>query len=204
MEEARCLAILAAGDFPNFRLLRQALCEAFFVICCDSAYRAFCRSEFRDKDFVVVGDGDSLPAEERKALGEKYILNPDQETNDLTKAIHYAATRFPQGVRVILGNISLLAWYREHYPQLDIEMLTDYGRFVALQGSRTFESFPRQQVSIFSLTPHIAVSSEGLRWPLGGRCLEQWWQGTLNEAVGDRFSVSGGSLIVFQTYEPKL
>ena len=66
-----------------------------------------------------------------------------------------------------LGNIGYLVSFAEEYPDVEIEMLTDYGRFVALKGSRTFHSFPGQQVSVFSMDPECPIYSEGLRWPPG-------------------------------------
>ena len=83
-------------------------------------------------------------------------------------------------------------------------MLTDYGRFVATTGRRTFASFPRQQVSIFTMTPDMPINAIGLKWPLDGFHARLWWQATLNEALGDSFTLdSEGRIIVFQTYDPK-
>ncbi len=90
------------------------------------------------------------------------------------------------------------------FPGIDIEMLTDQGLFTVAKGSRSYGSFPRQQVSLFSMTPELPINSEGLKWELKERCLSTWWEGTLNEALADRFSVAGGKIIVFQTYDPKL
>ena len=78
-------------------------------------------------------------------------------------------------------------------------MVSDYGIFRPVLGRVTLDTFPGQQVSLFSLTPDTPVSVEGLRYPISGRPLRQWWEGTLNEALGDRFTVDGGLLIVYQT-----
>ena len=103
-----------------------------------------------------------------------------------------------------LGNIGYLVSFAEEYPDVEIEMLTDYGRFVALKGSRTFHSFPGQQVSVFSMDPECPIYSEGLRWPLDGLQARRWWQATLNEALASEFSLrSEGWLVVFQSHEGK-
>ena len=103
-----------------------------------------------------------------------------------------------------IGNISYLITFADEHPGADIEMLTDYGRFVATTGRRTFASFPRQQVSIFTMTPDIPINAIGLKWPLDGFHARLWWQATLNEALGDNFTLdSEGRIIVFQTYDPK-
>ena len=217
MEEAQCLAILAVGDFPTSRIPLQVLQEASFIVCCDAAYRKIQNSKFKIQNYIVVGDGDSLSAEERLTLGDRYVQVDEQDYNDLHKAMAWATSKFnvqnskfyilgATGKREdhTLGNIAYLVEFLDEYPDAEIEMLTDHGRLTAVRGSRRYASFAGQQVSLFSLTPEVPVSAEGLRWPLEKRCLTRWWQGTLNEALGDSFTITGGDLVVFQTYEPKL
>lgn len=191
--------------------------EASFIVCCDAAYRKIQNPKFKIQNYIVVGDGDSLSAEERLTLGDRYVQVDEQDYNDLHKAMAWATSKFnvqnskfyilgATGKREdhTLGNIAYLVEFLDEYPDAEIEMLTDHGRLTAVRGSRRYASFAGQQVSLFSLTPEVPVSAEGLRWPLEKRCLTRWWQGTLNEALGDSFTITGGDLVVFQTYEPKL
>lgn len=191
--------------------------EASFIVCCDAAYRKIQNPKFKIQNYIVVGDGDSLSTEERLTLGDRYVQVDEQDYNDLHKAMAWATSKFnvqnskfyilgATGKREdhTLGNIAYLVEFLDEYPDAEIEMLTDHGRLTAMRGSKRYESFAGQQVSLFSLTPEVPVSAEGLRWPLEKRCLTRWWQGTLNEALGDSFTITGGDLVVFQTYEPKL
>ena len=217
MEKTKHIVILAAGDFPTHPVPLQALREADFVVCCDSAYGTVKNARLEMGKYVVVGDGDSLSEADKKALGSRWIEVDEQDYNDLHKAMQWATTNFQlstfnfqligaTGKREdhTIGNISYLVTFAEEYPGADIEMLTDYGRFVAMTGSRTFASFPRQQVSIFTMEPDVAINAVGLKWPLDGFHAHLWWQATLNEALGTEFSLSTeGHLVVFQTYEPK-
>ena len=220
MEETKHIVILAAGDFPTHPVPLRALREADFVVCCDSAYRQWKEESGKWKEkipFVVVGDGDSLPEADKHALGERWVQVDEQDYNDLHKAMAWAASQFTihnsqftilaaTGRREdhTLGNIAYLVTFAEEYPGAGIEMLTDYGRFVAMSGRRTFATFPRQQVSIFSMNPDQPIYGQGLRWPLDGFHARRWWQATLNEAVGAEVSLrSDGWLVVFQTYEAK-
>lgn len=218
MAQRKHIVILAAGDFPSHPVPLHTLREADFVVCCDSAYSSLvAHHPLSLTDFVVIGDGDSLSASDKLALGNRWMQVDEQDYNDLHKAMAYATSQFTvhnsqftilgaTGRREdhTIGNISYLATFAEEYPNASIEMLTDYGRLCAFTGSRSFDSFPRQQVSIFSLTPQLPISGTGLQWPLDGFCAARWWQATLNSALGDSFSLhSDGWLVVFQTYDPK-
>ena len=211
------VVILAAGEFPTHPVPLRTLSEADFVVVCDSAYSAILNFEFRISNFVVIGDGDSLSEETKRALGDRWIEVAEQDYNDLHKAMAYATSKFKiqnskfsilgaTGKREdhTLGNISYLVTFAEEHPGADIEMLTDHGRFVAIRGERRFESFPRQQVSIFVMDPDSAITSTGLRWPLEEFHARRWWQASLNEVLGTSFTLhSEDWLVVFQTYAAK-
>jgi thiamine pyrophosphokinase len=99
-----------------------------------------------------------------------------------------------------LGNISLMAFYMEEFG-IKPYMFTDYGVFMPAHGTQTFRSTPRLQVSIFNISCE-ELTSEGLRW--NAYPYRQLWQGTLNEATGDSFTIhADGTYIVYVTYEAK-
>ena len=211
------IVILAAGDFPTHPIPLRALQEADFVVCCDSAYEAIRNEELGMRNYVVVGDGDSLSEQDKTALGDRWIHVAEQDYNDLHKAMCWATEKFSifnshfsilgaSGKREdhTLGNISYLATFSEEYPGIDLEMLTDHGRFQYHIGTRIYPSFLRQQVSLFTLDPRTHVTATGLQWPLNDATLAPWWQGTLNSVLSDSFTLSSdGPLLVFQTYDPK-
>ena len=219
MEKTQHIVILAAGDFPTHPVPLRALREADFVVCCDSAYCQFSifSSQF-SIPFVVIGDGDSLSEADKRALGDRWIQVDEQDYNDLHKAMAWAANRYPLSTTHYtllgatgrredhtLGNISYLVTFGEEYPGIDLEMLTDHGRFTAFRGCRRFDTFPRQQVSVFSMDPGQPVSGSGLKWPLDGMRIRRWWQATLNEALADSVELrSEGWLVLFRTYDPKV
>ncbi len=217
MEERKHIVILAAGEFPTHEVPLRALREADFVVCCDSAYKAIRNEELGIRNYVVIGDGDSLSEDDKTALGDCWIHEAEQDYNDLHKAMQWAIRKFSilntqfsiigaTGKREdhTLGNISYLVTFAEEYPEADIEMLTDYGRLCAMTGSRTFASFPGQHVSIFTMNPDIPLYSKGLKWELDSFHARRWWQATLNEALGTEFFIrTEGWLVVFQTYTTK-
>ena len=224
------IAILAAGDFPTHPIPLQALRNADYIVCCDSAYSHFSIFNFQFSiPFVVIGDGDSLTEETKRELGDRWIHVAEQDYNDLHKAMAWimAEVRSKRyeapgvndnsDLRITilgatgkredhtLGNISYLVTFAMEYPGIKLEMLTDYGSFRSIAaGTHTFPSFPGQQVSLFAMDPTVALSCQELRWPLQDFHPLTWWQATLNEALAHTFTLaSTGWSILFQTYEPK-
>ena len=190
--------IVANGTFPSHAVPLAVLQEATHVVACDGAVRNVPQAE------VVVGDGDSVPDQYRSRL----IQVDEQEDNDLTKATRYCLAQGWHRIAYLgttgkredhtIGNISLLMRY---YRTMGVDgvMLTNHGVFTPAQGRQTFESFKGQQVSIFNFGC-TKIVSEGLRWQSYG--YEEWWQGTLNEAVGDNFTLEAdGYYLVFRTYD---
>ena len=136
----------------------------------------------------------------------------DQETNDLTKAFNFCCSQNRKNIVILgatgkredhtLGNLSLLAEYSKQFP--DICCVTNYGVFRVVTESGSFPSHAGQQVSIIALTPGAVVSSENLKYPLNNLTLQHWWQATLNEALGESFSLafSGNTqLLLFQEHK---
>ena len=192
--------ILANGDFPQAEIPLDLLSRAPFVCVCDGAVNHYPLAD------AIVGDGDSVP----ENLRDRLIQIEEQEDNDLTKATRYCLSKGMRRIAYLgatgqredhtLGNISLIVRYVQ---EMGIEPLlaTDYGWFVVAEGETSFDSFKGQQVSIFNMTCN-ALSSEGLLWQ--AYPYRQWWQGTLNEAAGDSFTLKGDGLyLVYRTYQAK-
>lgn len=204
MSEDFDAVVLANGEYPTHAVPLNILRHAVHLVACDGAIVPLVSEGVGET--CIIGDGDSIPVEYRSRL----LKVDEQDDNDLTKATRYC---LQQGWRQIaylgctgkredhtLGNISLLMRY---YRDMGVEgcMLTDYGLFAPVRGDHTFHSFPGQQVSIFNFgCTHI--DSEGLRWH--SYAYQDWWQGTLNEAVSHQFTLhADGCYMVYQTYEAK-
>ena len=204
MEKTFDAVIIANGAFPTHAVPLNILHHAAHLIACDGAIAPLLLEGLGEA--VIIGDGDSVPAEYRDRL----IQIDEQEDNDLTKATRYCMAQGWHKIAYLgctgkredhtLGNISLLMrYYREM--NVDGTMFTDHGFFTPAYGNRTFSTMKGQQVSIYNFGCR-QLSSKGLRW----NCydFDQWWQGTLNEALTDIFSISADSYyLVYQTYKPK-
>ncbi len=199
--------ILANGTFPTHQIPLDALHGADLIVCCDGAAGKLVAHGLEPA--IIIGDLDSVPAAIKEKYAEILVLDSDQETNDLTKAVNWCIAAGMTEVAILgatgiredhtLGNISLLAEYSR---SIDAVMLTDTGFFRVYDHSVSVASHPGQQVSLFSIDPSLRVTSSGLKYPLTDLALHSWWRGTLNEAAGDCVSLDfkDGKVIVFQQY----
>lgn len=195
--------ILADGDFPSCPLALKWLGQCPYVVCCDGAANAYIRSG-RIPD-AIVGDGDSLLPEVKVRYASLIHSESEQDTNDLSKAFRFCLSQGRRNITIMgatgkredhtIGNISLLADYME---QAEVKMVTDYGVFIPVKEDSVFCSYPGQQVSIFNMGS-TELSAEGLAYPLSA--FTNWWQGTLNEALSDCFTIhTNGKILVFRTF----
>lgn len=199
--------ILANGAFPTHEIPLNELKSADQIICCDGATQKLIEHGIEPN--AIIGDLDSLDEELRKKYQEITYHFSSQENNDLTKAVNWCLEKKISEVTILgatgeredhtLGNIFLLPQYGR---KLKVRMLTDYGIFTPIFRSKNFESYTRQQVSIFSTHPETRITTANLRYALTDAALEAIWCGTLNESMGDSFRIEfeGGPLIVFQQY----
>ena len=198
--------LLAAGNFPTHPVPLQAL-EQYHdrIICCDGAAGTLLQAGYTPE--TVIGDGDSLLPETYRRIEGRFILDTDQETNDLTKAFHHALSRNLRRLLILgatglredhtLGNISLLADYMDH---AQVWMLTDHGLLTPAGGNVIFASYPGQVVSVFCMDQY-PLTLRGLKWPVENRIIHRWWEATLNEALSDRFKIeTTGKVVVYQGY----
>ena len=198
--------ILADGSYPSAGMAAGILSAAARVVCCDGSVREF--SARGGMPYAVVGDCDSLGSELRERFAGILHCDSDQYSNDLTKAVAFCRARGMRRLAILgatgkredhtLGNISLLADYSEY---ADVSMVTDHGVFNPIRCGSTFGSFPGQQVSIFTFTPQTLITTGNLLYPLCDAPLAGWWQGTLNESMGDDFSIgTTGPAVVFRAF----
>jgi thiamine pyrophosphokinase len=199
--------ILANGSYPSHSVPLKHLAEADLIVCCDGAAENLVAHGL--KPGAIVGDLDSLSGSTKEIYSDVLHRDEDQETNDLTKAVRWCLS---QGIVEVvitgatglredhtLANISLLAEYSR---DLKVIMYTDTGIFESYDTTVTLDTYPGQQVSLFSITPDTRITSKGLRYPLNNLQLKNWWQGTLNEAVSESFVLEfrEGIVIVFRQY----
>ena len=196
--------IVADGIFPQHPIPLGYLRNAKRIICCDGSVQSLILAGMQPE--AIVGDLDSLNDELANRFSDRIYLDESQDTNDLTKTVSWCSEMGYKDIVIVgatgeredhtIGNISLLA---EYIKGMNVFMVTDTGILRPFLTSSEISSFPGQQVSIFSIDPETELTSSGLRYPLNRTKVKNWWMATLNEALGDRFSLefNTGRVIVY-------
>jgi len=199
--------ILANGNFPSHQIPIEFLFKAEQIVCCDGAAQNLLNAGLKP-DFII-GDLDSVSEAIKNRFASIVVHLAEQETNDLTKAVNFCLENNRTEITILgatgkredhtLGNLSLLADYAE---KANVQLLTDDGVFTPLLKSSALESYPKEQISIFSLNPETIFTFHNLLYPVINRNLTSWWQGTLNEAESHSFTVNfdKGKVLIFRAY----
>ena len=196
--------IVAGGEFPTAPQPLEILQGAQYVVCCDGAAdRYIATGHVPD---AIVGDGDSISAENRGKFAQLLHIITEQESNDQTKAVRFLMEHGKRRIAIVgatgrredhtIGNISLLIEYAR--AGCDVRSFTDHGVFIPCNGTTTHKCRKGQQVSIFSITAK-EMSAQGLLYPIYD--FNNWWQGTLNECTGEEFTINAnGEYLLFINY----
>ena len=199
--------IVGNGETPQGEIPLLFLQRAQFIVCCDGALDKLLHIGIKPN--IVIGDCDSISEEKRQQFQDIIIEDQDEEYNDLQKALKYCMKQQLGPVAVLgasglrddhqLANLSILNMYSA---KMDLIMVSNYGLFSFISEDTTFASLPGQEVSVFNLDGQAIFSFEGLQYPVHNRRFTQLWEGSLNKALGERFTVkiSGGRGLVYREY----
>lgn len=200
--------ILANGEFPTHPIALSILHNCNYLVCCDGAIDNLTQTNITPQ--AIVGDCDSLSETNQRRFADIIHRIAEQETNDLTKAINFCVSEGRKNITILgatgkredhtIANISLLC---EYMKIADVEMITDYGIFVGINSASSFESFKKQQVSLFCID-HTPITSQKLVYTICNRTFNNWWQATLNEATDNDFTIEcNGRIIVYRLFSYK-
>ena len=185
--------ILAAGDFPKRNgAAWRILVAAKRVIACDSAADAY-RRRFHKWPDVIIGDLDSFSRPNLFPVPYSLIPVPDQDTNDLEKAMAYCAKRGWRNPVIVgatgkredhtIGNVFRALDY-------GLEIVTDRGRFIPVRGKAVLKVRTGAAVSVFAPDPKTRMVSKGLEWPLEGVKFRNLYCANLNRATATRVTLT--------------
>ena len=100
---------------------------------------------------------------------------------------------------------------------IDVKIITDFGEFAVLDSrnvrienniySKIFNSYPKQQISIFCADNRVTITSTGLKHKINSIKSKNLHQLSLNESISGNFSIGTDSnnskLIVYKAFKTK-
>lgn len=197
--------IVCNGEFPSPDLLSREYAIADLRVAADGGASAFLRDGLTPD--VVIGDLDSLPG--MIPADWTIVKDPDQETNDLEKALKFMLLRGITQVSVLgavglrtdqtLKNLSVLMQFNPNFEKL-IFKDDQFDIFVV---PRTFSSpgIPGKTVSFFPISGRVqGITLAGFKYPLNNESLENGVRdGSSNEIISEELAVIyfHGTLIGF-------
>ncbi len=152
----------------------------------------------------IIGDGDTL------SHAVPFIHDPDQETNDLTKALRYAKAHY---------EVKSIAWFcvtglREDHTLANLALISEYGlpgtvytntgRFtLLLAGTHALHVQPDTPISFISFSRQ-SITATGVVWQVNDLLLDGLWRATLNRTSMDCVSIRNEApLYVYQPWSSK-
>ncbi|HAC14834.1 MAG TPA: thiamine diphosphokinase [Bacteroidetes bacterium] len=200
--------IIANGERPAKSLFLSELNKADILIAADGG--ALTCLDYEIKPDVVIGDMDSF---HRKAgLHLNIIVDPDQETNDLEKALNYSFKAGGRYVTVLgatgsrldqtLKNISVMAQLTSKFK--DIVFKDSHGWMKILPRSYSLKTKPNTLISLFPVSGRVdGIKTTGLEYPLNSEPLENGVRdGSSNRATHDEITISHqNGILLLMVYE---
>ncbi|MBE0644771.1 MAG: thiamine diphosphokinase [Bacteroidetes bacterium] len=201
--------LICNGEMASPRILQALAWQVDTIVCADGGANAA-----RAMDIIpdtIVGDFDSITIDTRvffERAGVPLIHLERQDDTDFEKALIHLRERGVKQVVICgvtgklldhtLGNFSILLRYLDAF---EMVLFDPHYRVDVITTDAEFSSRPGDRISVVPLTLASGVHYDGLRYPLQGDSLSFGIaEGTCNEALGDKFSISlkEGVLLVFR------
>lgn len=182
--------ILCNGKPPSLELFNECRRWADFFIAADGGGNI--AREFQSIPDVVIGDMDSFTKHESDDF--EMVFDPDQETNDLEKALKRAISEGSRDVVVLgatgkrldqtLKNLSVLKQFNDKFDSLIFR--DNHLDTFLLPDNFSKDMKIGTQVSLFPLSGEVSgIQTKGLRFPLNNeKLINGVRDGSSNEVVG--------------------
>ena len=204
------ILIVANGSKPTKSMLIHHADQSDLLIAADGGASVCIGAGLRPD--VIIGDMDSFRTQPE--FGElNIIVDTDQETNDLEKALRHAkllggthiTIMGATGIRLdqTLKNLSVMKQFYSTFEELIFRDEMCWMRILPKEFSFNVKS--GTVISLFPISGLVeGIITDGLKYPLKNESLENGVRdGSSNEAVSDKVTISHGSgsllLMVFDS-----
>lgn len=202
------MLILCNGESPTEKLFYKYRAKTDYLIAADGGGNI--ARQLSDTPDVVIGDLDSF--EDRDGDNFEVIYKPDQESNDLEKALRLALKKGGSHIYILgatglrldhtLKNLSVLKQFNHQFEEL--YLIDNFGKSQILPNSFTKELPIGTAVSLFPLSGKVTnITTEGLKYSLKDETLENGVRdGSSNQVVSTPIQITHkkGDLLFFEAF----
>jgi thiamine pyrophosphokinase len=203
------VAIIANGEPEDEELIKEILKDVHTIIAADEG--ADLCAKLKIIPNIIIGDLDSISTKTMEKFEScEVIYRPDQNTNDLTKALEHAKTLSPSIIKIIalwgrrtdhmISNLLIASSWDSNIPLL---IFDNYGKMFFLNAGRhRYKGKPGETVSMFSLGEIKNLTLKGFRYPLHKKTFSPSFNGLSNIYDSGTVSIefSKGRLIIYEVF----
>ena len=203
MKKHKNIAVVLNGQMPKEKILINQIQSADYIIAVDGSGTTLI--DLNIIPDVIIGDFDSINSIKDKNI--EFVKTEDQSKTDFRKTLEWCIEKNILEISIygisgksddhFLGNYYTL---NDFGTIIKWTAYTDFSFISPCKGTKEFESFSGQKVSLFCMTGESIINSKNLEYPLKSYHLKPSDKAVRNISVSTKFSIaSSNNILVFQS-----
>ena len=203
MKKHKNIAVVLNGQMPKEKILINQIQSADYIIAVDGSGTTLI--DLNIIPDVIIGDLDSINSIKDKNI--EFVKTEDQSKTDFRKTLEWCIEKNILEISIygisgksddhFLGNYYTL---NDFGTIIKWTAYTDFSFISPCKGTKEFESFSGQKVSLFCMTGESIINSKNLEYPLKSYLLKPSDKAVRNISVSTKFSIaSSNNILVFQS-----
>ena len=203
MKKHKNIAVVLNGQMPKEKNLINQIQSADYIIAVDGSGNTLI--DLNIIPDVIIGDLDSINSIKDKNI--EFVKTEDQSKTDFRKTLEWCIEKNILEISIygisgksddhFLGNYYTL---NDFGTILKWTAYTDFSFISPCKGTKEFESFSGQKVSLFCMNGESTINSKNLEYPLKSYLLKPSDKAVRNISVSTKFTVeSTNTIVVFQS-----
>ena len=203
MKKNKNIAVVLNGQMPKEKILINQIQSADYIIAVDGSGNTLI--DLNIIPDVIIGDFDSINSINDKNI--EFVETEDQSKTDFRKTLEWCIKKNILEISIygisgksddhFLGNYYTL---NDFGTIIKWTAFTDFSFISPCKGTKEFESFSGQKVSLFCMKGESIINSKNLEYPLNSYHLKPSDKAVRNISVSTKFIVeSTNTIIVFQS-----
>ena len=203
MQKHKNIAVVLNGQMPKEKILINQIQSADYIIAVDGSGNTLIDLNIIPN--VIIGDFDSINSINDKNI--EFIKTEDQSKTDFRKTLEWCIKKNILEISIYgISGKSDDRFLGNYYTLNDFGTIikwtayTDFSFISPCKGTKEFESFSGQKVSLFCMKGSSTINSENLEYTLESYHLKPSDDAVRNLSLEDHFTIeSTTTILVFQS-----